>query len=246
MNFMIFRSLAYDTSTIPKFIPAGYSQDYFKDIGNHPIESITRKIEKEIVRWFFFRPELFLLLKEQLKIEENVQFRLEVVEPIISNRHKKPGDIDALLYQKNNPHKAIALECKRVIAYTKPNGKDEVLDIYKISDGIEQANGLQSIGFHQSYLAIFIEVDGRDRKDQNFLLRGISAEYFKCIYEIQYNKTIHKDVGIIFTEIVQPINKIIQKAGEINICVVKKAQLLIQSDNLTNRIVELMKKCGEF
>ncbi|MBI4378905.1 MAG: hypothetical protein HY578_07405, partial [Nitrospinae bacterium] len=182
-------------------------------------------------------------LYRELEIEQIRLFKLEVKEPIVSDPNKKPGDIDILFYDKNNPYNAIAIQGKRIKAIVEKSGCEKINKIGDIKDAVLQANAMRDMGFFNSYLALFIEVDGREREETNFLSRGLSDQNFKRIYDFSHRDKLHNDVGVIFIEIVQPIDRLINKAGMICICVDKKAIPMNQPTNLTNRINELCKRC---
>jgi hypothetical protein len=239
-NWLTFRCIAYDTGSIPSSIPKGFSVDFFKDV-HEGAQSVSNEEEKKIIRWFFEQPLLKKLFYEELKIEQTLPFKLEVKEPIISNPNKKPGDIDILICDKNNPHHAIAMQGKRIKAKVEKNGNEKVNKIGDIKDAILQVNAMREMGFYNSYLALFIEMDGREREDSNFFFRGLNDQNFKRLYNFPQRERLHDDVGIVFIEIVQPIDRSINRSGMVCICVDKKAEPLSQPTNLTNRVIQLCK-----
>jgi len=240
-NGRTFRCVAYDTGSVPPFIPKGYSIDYFKDI-YEGAQSISKEEEKEIIQWFFGQLLLRKVLYEELGIEQTRPFKLKVTEPIISNPNKKLGDIDILICDKNNPHRAIAMEGKRIKAIVEASGQEKINKIGDIKDAVLQANAMRDMGFYNSYLVLFIEVDGREREETNFFFRGLSDQNFKRVYDFPQRDQLHDDIGVIFIEIVQPIDRTVNKAGMVRICVDKKAKPLSQPTNLTNRIIEVCKR----
>jgi len=239
-HYLTFRCIAYDTGNIPPFISKGYSIDYFKDV-REGAQSISNEEEKQIIRWFFEQPLLKQTFYEELGIERTVPFKLEVKEPIISNPNKKPGDIDILICDKNRPHEAIAVEGKRIKAIVEKSSYEKANKIGDIKHAVLQANAMRNMGFYNSYLVLFVEVDGRERKETNFFFRGLSDKNFKRVYDFPQRDKLQNDVGVIFIEIVQPIDRSVNSSGMVCICVDEKAKPMSQPTNLTNRIIEFCK-----
>jgi len=239
-NWVTFRCTVYDTGSIPSFIQKGYSIEYFKNV-YEGAQSISNEEERQIIRWFFEQPLLKQIFYEELRINQTLPFKLEVKEPIISVPNKKPGDIDILICDKDDPHHAIAMEAKRIKVTIEKRGYEKVNKIGDVKDAVLQANAMRDRGFFNSYLALFIEVDGREREETNFFFRGLSDQNFKRVYDFPQRSQLHDDIGVAFIEIVQPIDRSINRSGMVCICVDKKAKPLSQSTNLTNRIIEFCK-----
>ncbi len=237
---LLFTYIDYDTGTIPRCMPPRYSMEFFKDV-NENANSITNKHEKQIITWLFQNALFKRMFYGELKIKETSIVNVEVKEPVISSPNKKPGDIDILLCDINKPNEAIALEAKRIKTIVKKNGNDKINKIEDIKSGIFQANGLREMGFYNSYLALFIETDGRERQDVQFLFRSANKQTLKRLYDFPQRDKLHRDIGIVFIEVVQPIDREINRAGAIGICVVKEAKPLSQPTSLTNRITEFLK-----
>ncbi len=238
MDYVFFRFNSFDSAELPQKIPAGYTSTFFCDSVSEGATSVTYEVEKAIVRWFFSKEFLRQTFLEELRLHIHCRIFFEVDKPIITDRNKKPGDIDVLICEATAPDRAVAIECKRVKCIIQQNGNETVNKIGDIRDAVYQANALQSMGFYKTYLAVFIEVDGRNRRDLNFLGRGLSDEKFKELYDFPLRDKLHKNVGIIFIEIVQPIDRLVNRAAHAAIGILRDALPQEQSSSLVNRICE--------
>lgn len=239
-----FKVIAFDTQRLPREIPAGSLYPFFKDVSPSNASSVTSVEEKEIIRWLFEQSPARNLIFSELQTEQDSFFKLEVTSPIISDPRKKPGDIDVLICGKQKPHQTIAIECKRVKVTTVDRDNDKVNKINGVGDGVRQANALREFGFHRTYFAILIEVEGKNRTDYNVLSRGSSDSTFTRVYDFPHRDKLHEDIGVIFIEITQPTGKHIDEMAVVGICIDKEANRLDQPTCLTNRIHELLEREG--
>jgi hypothetical protein len=236
---LIFKGIAFDTNRIGPIISAGTSYQFFIDYPIVEEERVTQQKEDQIVLWLFSQTLARQFIFTELGMR-NPCFWLNVVDPIIDNPNKKPGDIDILICEQRQPHRAIALECKRVKVIAMDMENDKINKIDNIGNGVKQANALREIGFHRTYLAILIEVEGKNRAEYNTLCRGPSPTTFKKVYDFPFRDKLNKDVGVIFIEISQPTGKSIDSMAGVGICIDKEAERLEQPYNLTNRINTLL------
>lgn len=122
------------------------------------------------------------------------------------------------------------------------NDKDKVSKLESVAQVVKQARiQREEYGFHQNYIALFIQTFGRNREQQNVLFRGPGSETFREIYDFPQRDSVHEDVGIIFIKITQPTGTDFREKGSIGICVDKVAGRLTQSTYLTERISELVR-----
>ncbi len=239
---LYFRTITYDSNQL---FPGLTSYSFFQDHPESSNESVTRDPEKSMVRWLFSNKfTRDLILGELTDCDEETIWRLEVEEPIIPDRSKKPGDIDILIYKKDRPDRAIAVECKRVKVRVQRGGSQKVNKVQDIREGIRQVNALQSLGFHQSYLIFLIAVDARMKEDRNIFFKYDPNEGTRAVYEVPMDVSLHRDVGVAYIEIVQPTGKTIYKMGIVGICVDKRAAPLEQSLSLTERIKNYLIRTG--
>lgn len=199
---------------------------------------MTKNPESAIVRWLFTNKLVrSLILAEFVGCGNDYVYNFEVGRPIITESGKKPGDIDILLCNKYAPNKATAIECKRVKVVVQQDGEQKVNRIQEIAGGITQANGLQSMGFHQSYLFLLIVVDARLKEAKgNMFFKYENQRETSAIYEVPLDSSLHRDVGVAYAEIIQPTGKGISKMGQVGICVDKRAAQLEQPTHLSEKV----------
>lgn len=233
-RMLTFRTIAYYTNKISSGVT---SCSYFEDNAIESEESVTINPEKAIVCWLISNDLVRHAILEEFVGSVNYDIYPNVQQPIITEPGKKPGDIDILLCNKDTPNKAIAIECKRVKVLVQNDGKQKVNKIQEIGNGITQANGLQSMGFHQSYLLLLVVVDARLKMAEgNIFFKYGNQKETSAIYEVPMDSSLHHDVGVAYIEIIQPTGKEINKMGQVGICVDKRAIQLEQSSRLTERI----------
>ncbi len=238
-RMLTFRMIAFDAQTLPAGIYKGYTRTFFNDDLNVEDESAAKRDEKAILKWLFSRSELKKMVFEELLVKQNARHKLEVGSPIINNPNNKPGDIDVLICEQKSPHEAIALECKRVKVIVDDTGRDKVNKIDAIGNGVVQANAVMSFGFHSTYLAVLTVVDGRSRKEYNTLFRGSTDETFKRVYEFPQRNKLHKDIGIMFLELIQPTGKDINRMAAVAVAVDRPPTPRKQPVDLNNKISAL-------
>jgi len=239
-RMLTFRTIAYDSNQIS---PGDTYCSFFGDNSIESEESVTKNPESVIVRWLFSNKLVRgAILEEFVGCGNDYIYDFEVGQPVITERGKKPGDIDILLCNRYTPYKAIAMECKRVKAVIQQDGKQKVNRIQEIGDGITKANGLQSIGFHQSYLLLLLVVDARLKEAEgNIFFKYENQKETSAIYEVPMDSSLHRDVGVAYIEIIQPTGKGINKMGQIGICVDKRAVQLEQPTYLSGKVRNYLK-----
>ena len=125
-------------------------------------DSVTKFTENDAVRWLianqFIKDEF---AREFFPSPASTIFLTNLVEPFTWH-DVKPGDIDLLLANLENPSKAIAFECKRVKIVSQAVGPPKINGVKQLASAISQVNAYQDIGFHQTYLLIILLDDGRD------------------------------------------------------------------------------------
>ena len=232
---LTFKTIAYDTNQL---LPGVTSYSYFEDNSIESGESVTENPEKDIVHWLFSNDIVrSSIVKEFVSYNNDNVYGLEVGHPIITDCGKKPGDIDILLCNNCTPNQAIAIECKRVKVVIQQDGKQKVNKMQEIGEGIRQANGLQSMGFHQSYLLLLIVVNARLKvANGNIFFKYENQKETSEIYEVPMDSSLHNDVGVAYIEIIQPTGKAINEMGHVGICIDKRAMQLEQPSHLSKRI----------
>ena len=232
---LIWRQLYYDTqpidgrTSIPFFIESDENS-----------ESVTAMSERAALQWLFSSPgfsqDFSAFLFEDMR---QVELLYEKVEPI-THRHNKPGDIDLILCSNELPHEAIAFECKRVKVTSESPTMSRVNNRNALRTGVKQANGLQSLGFFQSYLLVILLDDVRHRDYRNIMMRNSKGEAIEEVFEIPQNEPIHADVGVIYVKITQPTGKHVNDMAGIGFCIDKEAGRQSQRESLTQDIKQLL------
>lgn len=233
---MIFRQFYYDSQPIR---PDG-KMTFFSE-SDESETSIVSFGEDEAVKWLFGIHHLrHEIIREFFINPDSVQAHFGLQYPFTS-QNKKPGDIDLLLVDKVRPDQGIAFECKRVKITSQERGYSKINNAGAIKRGIEQANGLQSIGFYQSYLLIILLDDSRKLLDYpNTMMRNSSFNSVEEIYDIPWNEPLNSDVGVVFIKVTQPTGKHYGLMAGIGICIDKDANKLEQTNSMTNRIREVI------
>lgn len=240
----------YDSALIHAGIyPAGGTlATYFKDDKSFDEESVTNKHERQLVDELFAEAQSRQLLFPELDLPLNSFFKTHVVEPLIEDRQRKPGDIDVLVCPSDNPNLAVAIECKRVKVIAASSVDDDVHKIKDIRDGAAQTKAMRKMGFHRTFIAVLIQVDGRKREERNTVTRGLNPQAtfdgerrtLKEIYEFPQSGIFNADVGFVFIEVIQPTGKSFEKMGGICLRLEREARRIEQPSTLTNRVAALI------
>lgn len=225
------RSVAFDTGTVR---PGITSLKFFQDEPVTSADAASNFPEPEIVQWLIedFRTRTALL--EELSLTSTALTYAGVRSPFTSP-NKKPGDIDLLACELEKPHKAVAVECKRVKVRVS-GGPERINRLDTLGGADLQARELFSLGFCRTYLGVIVVVDGRGDEENNFLFRGVSDLSYRRIIEFAGRVTLPEDVGILYAEIVQPVQRSIADAAVFSVAVVKEARPRFQAEGLTTRV----------
>jgi hypothetical protein len=236
---MIFKQSYYDAQ------PLSDRQSYsFFSESDEEDESVSLMSEDQAIKWLFssFSFDRFFI-EDFFQVPNRVKSFFGLKEPFII-KGKKPGDIDILLVDTERPERAIAFECKRVKSQSIDKTNSKVNNANGIRKGVLQANGYQSLGFHQSYLMIILLDDGRKLDYTNPMMRNSKSDDVEEIYDIPWNENLNKDVGIVFVKVTQPTGKHYNLMGGQGFCIDKVAGKLDQLPAMTNKIKELLKQQG--
>lgn len=229
------RQVYYDTQPMygPSSIPFFVESD-------ETSESVTSMSERAALQWLLNSPSFCLDFIATLfqDMRQSAVF-YEVVEPI-THRHNKPGDIDLILCSKECPHEAIAFECKRVKVTSESPTVSKVNNSRALRTGVKQANGLQSLGFFQSYLLVILLDDARHRDYPNVMMRNSQGIDIDEVFEIPQNEPLHNDVGVIYVKVTQPTGKHVNEMAGIGFFIDKVAGRQSQKELLTQNIQQLL------
>lgn len=207
--------------------------------------SVTSMTEDQAIRWLLNSTHIQQLFNEEFfPTSARVKAFFGLAEPF-TERNRKPGDIDLLLVDESDPRKAIAFECKRVKVTSMDAAYSKVNNAEGIRKGVQQANGYQSLGFHQSYLMVILLDDSRHLASYpNTMMRNSGSDNVEEVYDIPQNEQPHEDVGVVFLKVTQPTGKHYDRMAGIGLCVDKRAGHLDQTAEMTNKVKDLLKQYG--
>lgn len=199
-------------------------------------ESLT---ESQLVRFLVHDPQLRCLLTQKFDVDERSCILLEVRDPIVApNSDAKPGDIDILIGNREDPRRSIAVQVKQVKVTATGDDTDKVNKLTELGSGAQQANATMQLGFHQTYLMVIAQVDGQAQSGQIPILRTTSDETFRKTYEFDYRERLDPNVGLIFMEVVRPTSKPLDTIYRVCIGIDKPAERMEQPEPLTRRLMD--------
>jgi hypothetical protein len=179
--------------------------DFFVDNDDLSGDRVGSILENNIVNWFFDHPLNFApyLFYEELGIDKKYNRHLNIGKPVIID-NRVPGDIDILLIEPLTPHRAVAIQVKRVKATI--NERDEAtLNIKDIPYSIFQTKEMfRKYQFYKSYLMLVILIDAQQRTGSQQLFRHLTYEEKKAVYFHSRFGELPEEVGIYVLEIDQP------------------------------------------
>jgi hypothetical protein len=248
-----YRQISFDTAHVAR--PERPFKASFFEASQYPYidgsARVTEFDEKPIIRWLMLCPASRQLIFEELRLPQDVFYCPEVVQPFYAPGQ---GDLDLVFCPSQLPNRAIALECKRVKVETVNAGEDKINKLKDIAGGVHQANTLYNgpHAFFQTYLAIITEVTAAEQEERNIPTRGVRSHStpqrgdtkrttFRQIVEFPGREKLHKDVGILFIEVVQPSRLSIDKQATIRVRAYRQAEPREQLDAVTNRMMEIMR-----
>jgi hypothetical protein len=246
-----YRQISFDTSRVPAGRPLNatfFEATTLRQIdGSTPVSDFA---EKQIVRWLLLEPSARQVIFEELGLPPGTFYCPEVVVPFYA---PGTGDLDLIACPRLSPHRAIAFECKRVKVETVNAGHDTINKLQDVAGGVRQSNKIYNgpHGFFQTYLAIITEVTASGQDERNIPSRGVRSHStplngdtdrttFRQIIEFPGRDKLHRDVGILFIEVVQPSRLSIDTQATLRVCVYRRAERREQLDSVTNRMIDIM------
>ncbi|HEU0055163.1 MAG TPA: hypothetical protein VFQ39_18380, partial [Longimicrobium sp.] len=226
----------YDTQTIR---PGASSIAIWSEAVGKDSHAATELHEQQLVSFLLSRGDVRSMLLDEMGLSGETFVRESVVEPFVLDRNKKPGDIDILLCDPKRPQRAVAVEVKRTKVRDDGTGSQKVTKLQGIAGGVDQAKALAEMGFGQVYLPIIVVVDGRSDALQgdNFFNRGTTRDTSEKIIEFSGWSALRPDVGILYIEVVQPVDRSILETGVIGLAIAKPAEIREQPSDTTARLV---------
>ena len=156
---LTFKVVSFSSTRIESGEGTPLTLPVFTDDAEAVNEVVSQQRESAIVQWLFSHVIVRGLIFEQLGFLGDPLFKLNVVQPVIQNPNKRPGDVDTLICERGMPQQATAMEWKRVKVAADVGG-DRLNKVEGIEKGVFQANALRKLGFYKTYLAVLVAVDG--------------------------------------------------------------------------------------
>lgn len=226
------RSFVYDTQSLRTDLPT----TFFTDGDEAEVVSVGEWTEEQLLGWLLTQWQFRRLLFEELGMSEQSSWRQSVTIPFLHDPNRKPGDIDLLVVDPVQPQSAVAVETKRVKVRPGSQGPQTITKLSSFEKGMRQANALLDCGFSRTYLAMFAVVDGRHARESNFISRGLGPEMIRTVLETPNWEGLHEDVGILYIEVVQTVEKSVLESGMICLGHLHVARQREQSAEVTTRI----------
>ncbi len=98
------------------------------------------------------------------------------------------------------------------------------------------------LGFSRTYLGLVAVVDGRQYEGDTFFFRGTSDASYRRILDVAGTVDLMEAVGLLYVEIVQPVERPIAKAAMVSAAIAKEARPQQQSEHLTTRILNYFRE----
>jgi hypothetical protein len=230
-KYLIFDFLHSDRQAISEQSTLFFKEEFdkSKSVRDYTEEEITNWILNHDKRRQFFISKFF---NEPHKISD---FR-GLKKPFTPDRGK-PGDIDILLFDLLRPNKSIAFECKRVKVQAINEGESKINGAQNIRQGIIQVNKYLELGFSKVFLVIYLLHDGRQLKTPSTLHRIGKGDSVERLYNIPLNEGLKDEVGLVFFEIYQNTDKLIDHKYGVGICVDKEAKETEQHTTTTEKLI---------
>lgn len=231
MNELLF----FETLYVDRQRISGQTTNFFTEESDNS-KSIRDYTEDEITDWLLdneVRRKFFLekLFPNPTEIKDLRRLK----KPFTPDRGK-PGDIDIVLYDPQRINQATAIECKRVKIEALSEDESRINGAQNIAEGVIQANKYLDIGFSKVYLTIYMLHDGRKLNTPSTLHRIGKGENVDRLFNIPWNEGLKNEVGLIFFEIYQNTDKIIDTKYGLGIChdkrAVEREQLTLTTENL--------------
>lgn len=176
------------------------------------------------------------LLTQQLNLAENSWCALNRINPDFTHGSKLPGDFDVLICEPDQSDKTVAIEVKAI-----REQEGHLKRLPKLEHACHQAEGLLAMGFHQVYLAVVVELYGReDTVSQNTLARQSHRElaYLENIEEFLQKFRLSNSIGILVIGIVQLGGLDYKNMGRVTIDKIRQAESRISQSERATEIVK--------
>jgi hypothetical protein len=240
-DLVALRSTVFDTQ---RLATGTSSLRFFGARDGRCSDRLTDENEATAVRRIFGDPNSRTLILEELGMQATTKWALEVTSPFTSQNHK-PGDIDCVLCDQNQPQRAVALEFKRAKVVTEDVGDQSVNRIHALSRGTAQANSLARLGFNRTFLVVLVLIDGRQERTNNFAFRGASDATFGRLVSTALEMPLAPEVGILYIELVQAVEAPFSVAGSVSVGLLRSATPREQGQFFTSQVQNFMSEKGQ-
>lgn len=176
------------------------------------------------------------ILTQKLNLSENSWCVLNRDNPDFTHGSKLLGDFDILICEPSEYDKTIAIEVKVI---REQNGHSKKLS--KLKHACQQAKRLVAMGFHQVYLAVVVELYGReDTISENTVTRQSHREfaYLEKMEELLKTFQLSDAIGILFIGIVQLGGLDYKGMGRVTIDKIRQAESRISQSERATEIVK--------
>lgn len=193
-----------------KLEPNRTTYNFFETDGKNDNSSIrSLSDESEVVKFAFTHYQIRdFVISEFIPTSGNYTLCMNVQKPFIEDHTAgKPGDLDLVIIPRDNFSESIAVEIKYFKSVTLEENQSNVNKVEKILRTIDQVNNYGKFGFHKVYFAIILLDDARLEGTPNVLLKRTKHELIDKVYWQHGFEQISNDVGIVFIELVQALNK---------------------------------------
>jgi len=189
-----------------------YSFFHGQEIGES--EEDLKMIEPEVTKFVLanFATQLCQLSKCAFR---NSTIEKGIVEPY-TQRDRIPGDIDIIIYKKDNPRDTTAIEVKLLRKNKTNELNDYLVGFERIERGVEQAKGLIDIGFGTVFLLVVVLANVSNQVEKNLATRFIDMKNWKKIRQRFDELVGNLRIGLINIEINQNSEKQINERGSIS------------------------------
>ena len=241
-RWIALRSIVYDTQTLQ----AGRAEvsGFFSRRLPRFSESIATLTETEILRYLFDWSWSRALILAELGLTDRTKHALSVGAPF-AIRNLKPGDVDAVLCDLQQPAQSVALECKRVRVVSSESGSNRVNRLENFGRAHDQANALAKLRFHRTFLTCIALADARLEPVPNFAVRGVSSATFQRLFDTAMSMPLEPEVGVLYIEFSQPVEASIDTAGCLSVGTLRLPRSQDQGEYLTSRVVNFMTEHGK-
>jgi len=149
------------------------------------------------------------------------------------------GDADIVLFERDHPSVATAIEVKRIKAGASAFLSGRPTRLGKYEKAVQQANRLADVGFAQVYLFVFVVVDSRQRSDGRQAYEGLTPELRCAVRECISTKNLAPDVGLVVHEFLQCVDHPPRSTGGYTCHLERLARTTPQASAVTEWIARL-------